>query len=124
VAQAVADFHALHRQGYGHSRPTHAVEFVNIRTVHSAPLPPPHLAPGLASGSLEAAEHGSRPAYFDEYQAYCDTPVYARHCLPMGAQLHGPAIIEQPDTTTVVYPGQYCRVDSAGNLLITASERA
>ena len=70
-------------------------------------------------------EHkGSRPAYFDEYQAYCDTPVYARRCLPMGAQLRGPAILEQPDTTTVVYPGQHCQVDSAGNLVITVGERA
>ncbi|HEY7490910.1 MAG TPA: hydantoinase/oxoprolinase family protein [Candidatus Tectomicrobia bacterium] len=124
IARAVADFHGLHRQVYGHSRPMHAVEFVNIRTVHSAPLPPPRLAPGLTRGSLAAARHGSRPAYFDEYQAYCDTPVYARRCLPTGARLCGPAIIEQPDTTTVVYPGQHCQVDMAGNLLITAVERA
>jgi N-methylhydantoinase A len=124
VAQAVTDFHALHRQVYGHSRPTYAVEFVNIRTVHSAALPPPHLASGVTSGSLASAQQGSRPAYFDEYQAYYDTPVYARRCLPIETRLHGPAIIEQPDTTTVVYPGQHCQVDSAGNLLITAGERA
>jgi len=36
VAQAVAAFHAAHQQVYGHSRPTHAVEFVNLRSVHSA----------------------------------------------------------------------------------------
>ena len=37
----------------------------------------------------------------------------------MGAQFDGPAIVEQPDTTTVVYPGFTCRVDAAGNLLLT-----
>jgi N-methylhydantoinase A len=118
ISQAVADFYAVHQQVYGHSRPTHAVEFVNIRTVHSAPLPRPHLAPKVTSGHLEEARKGSRSAYFDEYQAYQETPVYARDRLPVGAEFSGPAIVEQPDTTTVVYPGQRCQVDGAGNLII------
>jgi N-methylhydantoinase A len=118
VSRAVADFHAVHQQVYGHSRPTHPVEFVNIRTVHSAPLPRPQLVLQAISGGLEEARKGSRLAYFDEYQAYHDTPVYARSRLPVEVEFEGPAIIEQPDTTTVVYPGQHCRVDAAGNLLI------
>jgi N-methylhydantoinase A len=94
------------------------VEFVNVRTVHSASLPRPQLVPDTASGSLEEARKGSRAAYFDEYQAYHETPVYERHLLPVGRPCSGPAIVEQPDTTTVVYPGQYCQVDGAGNLII------
>jgi N-methylhydantoinase A len=119
IPQAVSDFHALHQQVYGHSRPLHPVEFVNIRTVHRAPLPRPRLSSGTVTGSLEAACKGQRPAYFDEYQTYRDTPVYTRHLLPVGAELSGPALIEQPDTTTVVYPDQHCRVDAAGNLSIS-----
>jgi N-methylhydantoinase A len=118
IPRAVADFHAMHQQVYGHSRPAHPVECVNIRTVHSAPLPPPRLRPGTVTGTLEAACKGHRPAYFDEYRTYGDTPVYARHLLPVGAELRGPVIIEQPDTTTVVYPGQHCQVDAVGNLII------
>jgi N-methylhydantoinase A len=30
----------------------------------------------------------------------------------------GPAIVEQMDTTTVLLPGDVCRVDSYGNLKI------
>ena len=67
---------------------------------------------------LEAARKGVRPAYFDAYQVCRDTPVYQRDLLPLGAQFDGPAIVEQPDTTTVVYPGFTCRVDEAGNLLL------
>jgi N-methylhydantoinase A len=122
-AQAVAAFHAAHQQVYGHNRPTHAVEFVNLRSVHSAPLPRPQLTVPAPSGSLEAACKGRRPAYFDEYQAYSDTPIYQRALLPLGAQFDGPAIVEQPDTTTVVYPGFTCRVDDAGNLLLTLHTR-
>ena len=118
-AQAVTAFHAAHQQVYGHSRPTHAVEFVNLRSVHSAPLPRPQLTVPAPGGSLEAACKGTRPAYFDEYQAYRDTPIYRRDLLPVGARFDGPAIVEQPDTTTVVYPGLTCRVDEAGNLLLT-----
>ena len=122
-AQAVAAFHAAHQQVYGHNRPTHAVEFVNLRSVHSAPLPRPQLTVPAPDGSLEAACKGMRPAYFDEYQVYHDTPIYQRDLLPLGAQFNGPAIVEQPDTTTVVYPGFTCRVDKAGNLLLTLCTR-
>jgi N-methylhydantoinase A len=118
MPRAVTDFHTLHQQVYGHSRPMHAVEFVNIRTVHSAPLPRPHLLRSVASRRLEDARKGSRLAYFDEYQAYHDTPVYTRARLPVDIEFTGPAIIEQPDTTTVVYPDQRCWVDAAGNLLM------
>ena len=122
-AQAVAAFHAAHQQVYGHNRPTHAVEFVNLRSVHSAPLPRPQFTMPAPSGSLETACQGMRPAYFDEYQAYRDTPIYQRDLLPLGAQFDGPAIVEQPDTTTVVYPGFTCRVDDAGNRLLTLHTR-
>jgi N-methylhydantoinase A len=124
VRRAVADFHAVHQQVYGHSRPTQAVEFVNIRTVHSAPLPRPQLLPSAVPGRLEKACKGSRPAYFDEYQAYHETPIYNRDRLPVEVEIAGPAIVEQPDTTTVIYPGQCCRVDAAGNLLICESAPA
>jgi len=123
VAQAVAAFHAAHQQVYGHSRPTHLVEFVNLRSVHSASLPRPQLTVQAPSSSPDAARKGMRPAYFDEYQAYRDTPLYQRDLLPLGAQFDGPAIVEQPDTTTVVYPGFACRVDAAGNLLLTPLTR-
>ena len=66
---------------------------------------------------------GRRPTYCDEYQAYCDTPIYQRNLLPLGMQFDGPAIVEQPDTTTVVYPDFACRVDDAGNLLLTLHTR-
>jgi len=117
-ARAVADFHALHRQVYGHSRPQQPVEFVNIRTVHHAPLAPPALTVNPGGGSLDEACKDRRPAYFDDYHAYHETPVYDRYRLPIDVPLPGPAIVEQADTTTVIYPQQVARVDAAGNLII------
>ena len=53
----------------------------------------------------------------------CDTPVYQRDHLPIGAQFVGLAIVEQPDTTTVVYPGFLCQADAAGNVLLHPTTR-
>src|SRR5262249_3176491 len=83
VARAGATFHAAHQQVYGHCRPTHPVEFVNLRSVHSAPLPPPQLTVPAPSSSLKAARKDTRLAYFDEYQAYRDPPIYQRDLLPL-----------------------------------------
>jgi N-methylhydantoinase A len=46
------------------------------------------------------------------------TSIYDRARLPLGARVPGPAIVEQPDTTTVIPPGRAAVVDPAGNLRI------
>src|SRR5260370_26580967 len=45
-------------------------------------------------------------------------PCVDRERLGVGAVVTGPAIVEQPDTTTVVPPGHRARVDRVGNLVI------
>lgn len=45
-----------------------------------------------------------------------DWAVYDRHDLPPGATLHGPAIVVEPETSTLVGPGWRCRVDGLGTL--------
>ena len=42
-----------------------------------------------------------------------------RHELSAGDEVTGPAVIEQLDATTLVYPGDAARVDNFGNLLIS-----
>jgi N-methylhydantoinase A len=64
----------------------------------------------------------SRPVYFAT-SGFVDTPVYARHTLCTGHILTGPAIVEQLDTTTVIYPGQQAMVDAYGNLHLRWSRR-
>ena len=73
-----------------------------------------------ADGSLDDAKVTAREAHFVDDGSY-ETPVYARSALPAAEAFEGPAIVEQSDTTTVVYPGQRCRTDSFGNLLIETS---
>jgi N-methylhydantoinase A/oxoprolinase/acetone carboxylase beta subunit len=46
--------------------------------------------------------------------------VYARELLPSEATLDGPALIEEPGTTTVVPPGFRASVDAHANLILRA----
>jgi N-methylhydantoinase A len=72
-------------------------------------------APG-PSASLEKARMGSRPVWFDG--VWRDTAVWARLDLPVDATVSGPAILEQPDATTVIEPGLAGRIDRLGNLIV------
>ena len=112
VPGIVAAFHAVHERVYGYARTQQPVEFVNFRAVHSFALPRPAVTPSVrASG--EATPIGTRPAYFG---SFVPTAIYERAQLPLGAQLAGPAIVEQLDTTTVIPPGVTALVDASGNL--------
>jgi N-methylhydantoinase A len=46
------------------------------------------------------------------------TPLYRREHLSAGQVLRGPAIIEQMDTTTLVFPADMVRVDDHLNLVL------
>jgi N-methylhydantoinase A len=72
------------------------------------------LAP--AGGSIAAAKHGVRPVYVNG--GWHDAVIYARHELPVDALIHGPAILEQQDTTIFVEPDLQARVDRLGNIII------
>ncbi|WP_298981937.1 hydantoinase/oxoprolinase family protein [uncultured Roseibium sp.] len=62
----------------------------------------------------------SRQVHFDD--AWHDTQIYDRLALPVGAVVHGPAILEQPDTTVLVEPNLQARVDAFGNTIIEPTE--
>jgi len=49
-----------------------------------------------------------------------DAKRYDRLALPVGAQVFGPAILEQADTTVWLEPGFQAKVDPLGNLLVTS----
>ena len=48
---------------------------------------------------------GKRPAYWEEYGGFKETPIYDGGLLECGNRVEGPAIIEAEDTTTVLPPG-------------------
>lgn len=67
-------------------------------------------------GSLDDARLGTRQVYFA--RQWFETECWRRDLLPANATIKGPAIIEQPDSTTVIDPGAVCQVDALGNLMV------
>ena len=47
-----------------------------------------------------------------------ECPVYDRASLGVGARITGPAIIEEVDSTTVLFPGDVAEVGPMGLLLV------
>ena len=74
------------------------------------------LDPSSRAATMAEAETGARPVWFDGWR---ETPVYDRAKLPPDAVLHGPAIVEQMDTTLVIEPGDRAAPDAEGNLIVT-----
>ncbi|MBD8653432.1 hydantoinase/oxoprolinase family protein [Rhizobium sp. CFBP 13726] len=66
--------------------------------------------------TVASATTGSRQVWFDG--AWHETTIYDRLQLPESSEIQGPAILEQPDATTVVSPEFKARVDLYGNIIV------
>jgi N-methylhydantoinase A len=111
-------FHAEHKRRYGFDQPFAAVEVVTVRVTAIGNLPKPKFA-ALPDEGPDAswARTGGRPVYFAG--AWQETICYERRKLRHGNLIPGPAVIEQPDCTTVIHPRQCARVDARTNLIVT-----
>jgi len=73
---------------------------------------------GVADTNESLTAMGTRPVVFEQDETV-QCRVVHRHELSAGDEVTGPAVIEQLDATTLVYPGDTARVDNFGNLLIS-----
>jgi len=78
---------------------------------------PEHLAELGKLTFAESARRGARPAHFGT--GFVDTPVYGGAQLGPGAEVQGPALIEEPFTVVVVPPGAHAHLDDSGNYELT-----
>jgi N-methylhydantoinase A len=109
-------FFAVHERNYGYHNAQDPVEVVNLRVTAIGRLAAPDAAPFPTSdGPAMPVAH--RPVWFDGAEAL-ETPVYDRATLASSHEFSGPAVIEQLDATTILGPGDQCRVDGAGNLIV------
>jgi N-methylhydantoinase A len=111
-------FDAQHRTMFGHMAPEEPVEVVSYR-VRGLGLVPPVVMPTFSrtGGALADARSETRRVRFDGQDLEC--PIYQRERIDVGLALTGPAVLDQLDCTTVIYPGQTARVDEWKNLIVT-----
>lgn len=109
--------HAYQRE-FGRVLDNIPVRAVNVRVTVTGVRPKfdvNALAP-RATGSVEQALVTTRPVWTED--GWQDAHVYARLELPVGAQVIGPAVLEQPDATTYLDPGLQAVIDVFGNLVV------
>jgi N-methylhydantoinase A len=119
LQQLVASFHWEHQRLYTYDLPNAPVELVNLRVSAIGLLPRlQDSAMTTTSDDPQGAIVGVRRVYFDQQGGFVETPCYARQRLRTGMTFDGPAVIDQDDATTVVFPSFRVKVDAAGNLIL------
>ncbi len=114
------EFHAMHQQRFGYSRPDAVVEVVNLRlnAIGETEKPKSKKAP-LSNSDPSKARIKKGQVVFDGEK--CPTEFYNRESLKPGNRVKGPAIITEFSTTTIVPPNSVADVDAYGNLILQES---
>jgi N-methylhydantoinase A len=111
-------FHKVHEQHYTFRLDT-PIEFVNFHlTAFSAVDKPTLPRLRITDDDPEQARKGSRFVDYDEHGRW-EAAIYERSELGAGARIEGPAVVEDPAASTVLFPGQVLDVDEWGNLILT-----
>jgi N-methylhydantoinase A len=114
-----AAFDRQHKLLFGHMAQGEPVEIVSYRLQATGRVPNVEMRRfSPAGGRADDALSQRRPVHLDGRAIPC--PIYQRERLDLGVTIEGPAVIEQFDSTTVVYPGQVARVDELKSLIVTA----
>jgi N-methylhydantoinase A len=115
----MAAFHREHERVFAVKEPGQQVECVYWRGRLTAILEGPPLNKTPARDAEVPAPRMRHQAFFAGH-GELDTPRYHGESLMPGMSLEGPAIIDEPTTTIVVYPGSVVRVTELHNYLLDA----
>lgn len=119
IGEAVKRFHSRHMEVYGYMDESEPVEFVNIKLRVIGYLDTPRLVEARNDNRSEPT--GLRKVFFESIDDWVDTSIYDRNTL--GKRVEGPAIVEQYDSTTVVYPGWSLEQDGMGIMTLRRTRK-
>lgn len=114
-----ADFDAAYERQYGHNSPENRVEMANIRLAALGRLDRPDNAPPERAEARPARE---RPVWFAGTPK--PTAIIDRNSIAEGDSVHGPAIIEEVTSTTLLPPGWTARLIDGGHMTLTKEAMA
>jgi N-methylhydantoinase A/oxoprolinase/acetone carboxylase beta subunit len=116
--RAIDAFNAAYLQKHKFLDPEARIEAVDWTLVATLPSGQEGVVISQARSLDTPKRSGSRLAWFPEAGGYVATQIIDRQALANGATITGPAIIEDPDSTTVVLPGDVARLGGPGHLII------
>lgn len=120
--QVVTDtFHALHDLRYGHAAAGETIEVANLRLTVTVPREGHSVEAFLAQPFVpeQARPEQVRPVIYDDAAQPLAARILWRPGLPPGTVVEGPAVIEEPNATTVLFPGDVARVTEHGHLVVS-----
>ena len=114
-------FNEQHDRRYGHAAPDQSIEVVNLRLTVTVPRMQDVIARWLAEPwrPTETVPEQRRPVVLDDPARPLAARILWRPALAAGTEIVGPAVIEEPNSTTLIGPGDRARVDASGHLVIT-----
>ena len=119
IAEMEQSFHDLHERMFTYNVSESPVDLFHWRVVAhrkvdspETPLFPP------ATDAASIAEKGSRKIYFGDIDDYRETNIYDGDKLQRSMVVTGPAVVEQANTTIVVFPGQNLEVNEYGDFVL------
>jgi N-methylhydantoinase A len=118
LPQITVTFEDTYRKLYGRKGPEVPLEVINWRVVASGPRPDMNLKLPRTVSRSDKVRKGSRLAYFPEHGGYVETPVYDRYAFKPGMKFHGPAIVEERESTLIVGVYGNGRVDDRLNVVV------
>jgi N-methylhydantoinase A len=114
-------FYVAHDQFYGFHNEADPVEIINVRLIASAALAKFQQPKKRRLKTSRPQPMGYRPVWFSHTRP-SKTPVHDRADLRPGHTIAGPAVIEQFDSTSILYPKDRLVVDEVMNLLVEVGQ--
>ena len=110
-------FHDLHERLYSYRVPGEPIELVNmrLRAVGRVARPP---LPAMTGTAATPEPVGERRVLLPDGANARPVAVYRRDRLAPGASWAGPAIVEEPSSTTLILEGMTATVDAYGNMIM------
>ena len=118
-----ASFAKVYRQMYSRYNDDFLIESVNWKMTARGPNRNVELRMAdTDSGGTALKKY--RDVFLSDEGEYGSVPVYDRYLLPIGAEIHGPAIVEERETTVNLPSGSIAVVDQFGNLVANLAARS
>ena len=120
-SEAVKRFEAAYRRLYSRSIPGVDIEILSWVVSLRAPAEG-RLAAETVERPGDAAPKSHRAVFDPDRGEFVDTPIYWRADLAPGAQIRGPAVIAEDETSTIVSADFDVRIDRFGYIELTRRE--
>jgi N-methylhydantoinase A len=119
VDRLISDFHEFHRRLRGSREETNFIECINWKVKAVGKTKDLDFASLDTVDEISSEGTEERMAYFRELGGWVETRIYRGRELKDCIRMTSPAIIEEVETTIVVFPGHELTVSRLGNYLVT-----